>query len=102
MALLSLEEITQAVDSGAAIVVDVREDYEYQLEHAEGAMLFSVQRILAGQLPTTDTNKTIYLYCATGSRSSFAARALQNRGFTTVDLGGLYNWKRLGGTTIRR
>jgi len=98
--IASLEEILQQVQSDTAIVVDVREDYEYQLEHAEGAVLFSLQRILAGQLPTTDTNKIIYLYCASGSRSSVAANILHTKGYNAVNLGGLYSWKRLGGRTI--
>lgn len=100
MPLANPEEITQAVDAGTAIVVDVREEYEYKLEHAEGAMLMSVQLILAGQTPTTDTNKTVYLYCATCSRSSVATQLLKTKGFRAVNIGGLSHWKARGGKTV--
>lgn len=97
---VNIEDITQDVANNTAIVVDVREDYEYRLEHAKDAMQLSVRLIAAGYTPTTDTSKTIYLYCASGSRSSVAAQILKAKGFDAINLGGLHSWKRLGGKTV--
>jgi rhodanese-related sulfurtransferase len=73
-----------------ALVVDVREPNEYTAGHVPGAI--NVPRGLiefqiwkhVGFPDKTDTAKQMYLYCATGGRCSFAAKSLQDLGFTNV------------------
>jgi molybdopterin/thiamine biosynthesis adenylyltransferase/rhodanese-related sulfurtransferase len=77
-------------------VLDVREPDEYQQGAVPGAvhlprgqLEFSVE----GRLP--DKNAPIAVYCAGGTRSAFAAKTLQELGYTDVVsvAGGFNKWK---------
>lgn len=74
---------------------DVREDEEYAVGHADGAVLFPLDTIdedsAAEMIPDTDT--PVLLYCRSGARSYQAALRLLDLGYTRVyDLGGLNGW----------
>jgi rhodanese-related sulfurtransferase len=76
-------------------LLDVREEEEYLMEHADGAILFPLDLInrksAAELLP--DQDKPILLYCRTGRRSAEAASLLEQLGYTQLyDLGGLSGW----------
>ena len=72
------------MDSGAEVIVlDVREQSEYDSGHIHGAVLLpsgSVSAMAAEVLP--DKNATILVYCRSGSRSGAAARTLVSLGYT--------------------
>ncbi len=76
------------------IVVDVREQDEYDAGHIKGAKLIPHGQIsdrAAAELPSKD--QTILLYCRSGRRSEIAARALVELGYTAVyDFGGMNDW----------
>ena len=76
-----------------ALIVDVRTETEFASGYIEGAINVPVDNIsfLDGSV-SKDT--VIILYCASGMRSSNAAKALVDLGFTNVyNLdGGLINW----------
>lgn len=91
-------EITKEVNAGTALLVDVRGTDEWSSGHAKGAMHLSVDRIMGGELPTKDTSKKVYLYCASGGRAGMAANFLKSKGFQTENLGGLSSWKSSGGS----
>lgn len=90
-------EITKEMQSGKAILVDVRGDDEWRGGHAKGAVHLPVNRISAGELPVKDTAVKVYLYCASGGRAGMAANVLKAKGFTTENLGGLSSWRSAGG-----
>ncbi|HVA42141.1 MAG TPA: molybdopterin-synthase adenylyltransferase MoeB [Acidimicrobiales bacterium] len=83
------------IDSGH-LVLDVREPDEYE----QGA-LPSALHIPRGQLETniegrvSDHDTPIVAYCAGGTRSAFAAKTLQELGYTNVVslIGGFNRWK---------
>ena len=86
------------VDSGDAVLIDVREPAEQARERIPGVPLvptsaFDVERIrqLAG-------GKTVILHCASGIRSARAAEALHGAGLTDVAhlQGGLPTWRAAG------
>ncbi len=94
------EEVKAVVDTpNGTVVVDVREQSEYQQGHIPGAHWiprgFLEQRI---EDAVPDRATPIYLYCAGGTRSAFAARTLRELGFTHVKsmIGGFGAWKRSG------
>lgn len=91
------EEITKEIETNKAVLVDVRGNEEWNGGHAKGAVHLSVDRIMQGDLPTKDTSKKVYLYCASGGRASMAATFLKKKGFTVENLGGLSSWKSSGG-----
>lgn len=76
-------------------LVDVREDMEWQEGHIDGATLWPLSRLLAGDIPQISKNTEIVLYCQKGGRSLHAARILQEEGFSCVAslAGGYVSWR---------
>lgn len=96
---IDVNEITSEMKENKAYLIDVRGNEEWDESHAEGALHLSVDRIMNGEIPTKDTSKKLYLYCASGGRASMAASKLKADGYTVENLGGLSSWKSAGGTT---
>jgi rhodanese-related sulfurtransferase len=81
------------------ILVDVREDNEWQKAHASGAIHLGkgiIERDIERTVP--DHGAEIVLYCGGGYRSALAADALQRMGYTNVISmdGGWHRWTELG------
>ena len=95
---IDVAQITQELNDGTAVLVDVRRDDEWNGGHAKGAIHLSVDRIMQGELPTRDTGSKVYLYCASGGRASAAANYLEGKGFQVENLGGLSSWRSAGGS----
>jgi len=90
-------EVTREVLNHEALLIDVRGNDEWDGGHAQNALHLSAERILKGELPTKDTAKKVYFYCASGARASMATRYLKQRGFVAENLGGLRDWRAGGG-----
>ena len=78
-----------------ALLLDVREEMEFYMGHAEGAQLFSVDEITeetaANRIP--DKTTPVLVYCKTGARSMEATEYLESYGYTRVyDMGSLVGW----------
>ena len=78
------------------ILVDTREDSEWNAAHAAGSIHLgkgTIERDIEGAIP--DTGKKIVLYCGGGYRSALAADTLQKMGYTNVFslAGGWRAWK---------
>ena len=67
------------------IVVDVREDYEYQSGHVKGSINIPYTKI--DENVNLDKNKTILVYCKSGKRSKIAYDKLKKLNYDVVDLG---------------
>ncbi|MFL5778284.1 MAG: molybdopterin-synthase adenylyltransferase MoeB [Chloroflexota bacterium] len=84
---------------GAAQLVDVREDSEWDQGHIPGAVHISksyVEQQIEAAVP--DRDAPVVLYCAGGVRSLFAAQTLESMGYTNVAsmAGGFQAWKSAG------
>lgn len=91
-----------ADQAAGAKIYDVRTVQEYADGHFEDAINWPVEKIQAGELPDVPKDTKVYVYCRSGNRSSTAASALKNNGYTSVvDLGGLSDVQALGGKLIR-
>lgn len=82
-----------------AILVDVREDNEWDAGHAAGAMHLGkgiIERDIEERIPDRDAE--LILYCGGGFRSVLAADALQKMGYRNVAsmAGGWREWKSTG------
>lgn len=80
---------------GTAVILDVREQNEYNNGHVPGAVLLSVGRITAQSvaelIPAQST--VVLVYCRSGSRSKKAAQKLVDLGYTQVfEFGGILSW----------
>lgn len=76
------------------IILDVREQSEYDSGHIPNATLLplgSITAKAAEALP--DKDQTILVYCRSGNRSRTAANELVSLGYTQVyDFGGIIDW----------
>lgn len=96
---VDVASISSELETGNAYMVDVRGKDEWDALHAAGALHLSVERIMNGEVPTKETSKKLYLYCASGGRASMAATKLQSSGYKVENIGGLSSWKNAGGAT---
>jgi rhodanese-related sulfurtransferase len=86
----------EAADEGL-VLIDVREDHEWEKGHIPGAMHMG-RGILERDIERTfaDKNTPLVLYCGGGYRSALAADNLQQMGYTNVLslAGGFREWRR--------
>lgn len=92
---ISQEEAKEMMDTQDVLILDVREQDEYDSGHIPGAVLLPVGTITeesaAGVIPEKDT--TVLVYCRSGNRSKTAAQALAELGYTDVcEFGGISTW----------
>lgn len=88
----------ERVENGA-VLIDVREDNEYEAGHAAGARHMSrgiIDRDIVQTFP--DKQSELVLYCGGGFRSALAADMLQKMGYTHVISmdGGWAAWQEAG------
>jgi rhodanese-related sulfurtransferase len=81
------------------VLVDVREDREFGVDHLPGAVHLGkgvIERDIEGKYP--DVNTELVLYCGGGFRSAMAADNLQKMGYTNVISmdGGIREWREKG------
>ncbi len=89
------QEAKQIMDNKEdCIILDVREQDEYNEGHIDGAVLIPHGEIVKkaeDELP--DKNALILVYCRSGRRSKIASEALVNLGYTNVkEFGGIIDW----------
>jgi len=86
------------------LLIDVREDSEWQAGHAAGAIHIGrgvLERDIETAVPRKDAQ--IVVYCGGGARSALAADTLQKMGYTRVlSLAGGLNAYRLAGLPMQR
>ena len=85
-----------AVHGDGAIVIDVREPYEYVSGHVPGARLIPLDVVPqhAGELPK---GEPVYVICASGNRSRTAALWLGTSGIDALSVaGGTDGWMNAG------
>ena len=94
------EQITQEaakemMDTMDAIILDVREQHEYDSGHIPGAVLLPVGTITKDTAAAVidDLDTVVLVYCRSGNRSKTASQALADIGYTNVyEFGGINTW----------
>lgn len=85
-----------AAHADGAVVIDVRESFEYAMGHVPGATLVPLSR-LPGRVGELPRDEPVYVICATGNRSLHAADHLRRAGIDAISVaGGTTAWERLG------
>lgn len=96
---ISFEEGKHILDTcPGSVLLDVRTEEEYGIEHAAGAVLLPQEDLetmdegdILEVLP--DLDAPVLLYCRTGRRAALAAVKLEEMGYTRLyNLGGLNGW----------
>ncbi len=93
------DTIQKELDAGA-LLIDVRTQEEFDTGHIKNAVLFPLQDIEQGKLPTEDKTTKLYVYCRSGNRSAQATRILEKAGYTVTDLGGKTDVLNMGATSV--
>src|SRR5512146_849811 len=82
----NVDEVKAKLDRGEKfLLVDVREESEWQKDHLPGAIHLGkgiIERDIEQRVP--DLNVPIILYCGGGFRSALAADNLQKMGYSNV------------------
>jgi rhodanese-related sulfurtransferase len=78
---VTAEEALRAV--GDTVLLDVREQWEFDIVHLPGATLIPLSSI-PFRLKEVPADKTIIVYCHTGVRSQQACMFLQDKGWQEV------------------
>ena len=92
---ISQEEAKEMMDTQEVIVLDVREQDEYDSGHIPGAVLLPVGTIseetASAVIPEKDD--TVLVYCRSGNRSKTASEALAELGYTNIyEFSGINTW----------
>ena len=85
-------EVAEALESGSATVIDVREPYEWEAGRIAGTIHIELER-LAGRAESIDRDKPVIFQCRVGRRSTMAAQAFRAGGYDARSLaGGIQAW----------
>ena len=92
---ISQEEAKTMMDSQEVIILDVREQDEFDGGHIPGAVLLSVGAITvdtaSAVIPELDS--VVLVYCRSGNRSKTASAALVELGYSNIyEFGGINTW----------
>src|SRR5262252_631262 len=96
----NVDDVKARIDRNERMVlVDVREDHEYDKDHIPGAVHLGkgiIERDIEGKYP--DLSTPLVLYCGGGFRSALAADNLQKMGYTNIISmdGGIRDWREKG------
>ena len=96
----SYQQITQEaakemMDTQEVVILDVREQHEYDSGHIPGAVLLPVGTIAEDTAAAVidDLDTVVLVYCRSGNRSKTASQALADLGYTNVyEFGGINDW----------
>ena len=92
---ISQEAAKDMMDTQEVIILDVREQDEFDAGHITSAVLLSVGTITkdtaSAVIPELDS--VVLVYCRSGNRSKTASKTLVDLGYTNVyEFGGINTW----------
>lgn len=83
-----------------ALLIDVREDDEWQAGHAPEALHIPLGQV-GVRISEVDAGRPLLIICRSGRRSDHAAAALCAAGYDAANLsGGMQAWQQAGGVVI--
>ena len=93
---ISILNVEDHLEKNTALVIDVREDHEWEKGHLPGAQHLG-RGILERDIATliNDKSASIVLYCGGGYRSALSAHSLQLMGYSKIYSmrGGVRAWR---------
>lgn len=96
---VTAKEAVEILENLHPFILDVRTPKEHQQFHIDGTSLIPIQQLQA-RIDELESKKheDIFVYCATGNRSTVAAKILVDQGFKRIYnlRHGLHDWARRG------
>jgi rhodanese-related sulfurtransferase len=94
--------IKEKVSNKEIILLDVREDSEWQEGHIKGALHISLGNLNINTTKNLSKNIPVYIYCRSGKRANEAELKLKALGFEKAEnLGGIIYWQGRGGELVK-
>ena len=98
---INLATAKAAIESGTAVLVDIREPSEWKGGVARNAALLPFSDLRGSRARwriflEKNPGKKLLLYCHSGSRSGLATAQLRAEGLDAVNAGSLRDWDRAG------
>jgi rhodanese-related sulfurtransferase len=93
---VTVQDLHAAAAQGA-LVLDVREPFEFQAGHVAGSVLVPLATVSA-RVGDFDKDQPVYVFCRSGNRSLAAAQTLLDAGYRDVRnvQGGIIAWQSAG------
>ena len=93
---ISVQEAAALLDSGEAVLVDVREPHEWDAGRIPGARHIELEH-LASRADTIPKDTRVIFQCRLGTRSAMATKAFRASGYDAVSMaGGIKEWHESG------
>ena len=92
---ITQEEAKKMMEEQEVLILDVREQNEYDSEHILDAVLLPAGTITeeTAEAVIGEKDTTVLVYCRSGNRSKTASQALVNLGYTNIyEFGGINTW----------
>jgi rhodanese-related sulfurtransferase len=91
------QQAYDAVASGAAVLIDVREPWESEQQHVPGARLIPLSEV-AERLDEIPDDRDVFVHCRLGGRSAKAVEFLREHGRPRAInvVGGIEAWEEAG------
>ncbi len=94
--------LEQWLESGQAVLVDVREPFEHAAEHIPGAVLIPLSKFTPQSVRERFADRRVVFHCRSGKRSHKAADLYAHTGNQAYHLaGGIEAWKAAGKSVER-
>ena len=85
MQTIDAGQLKLLIENKKAIIIDVREDFEYRNGHVPGAKNLPLSQLEEKYQDITDGN---YIICQSGARSARACQYLLAKGIETINISG--------------
>lgn len=96
------EIIEEKVSNKEVVLLDVRENDEWENGHIKGAIHIPLHELEDKNLADLSKESEIYTYCQSGGRSEEAKEILESLGFSKViNIGGIVQWQGSGGKLVK-
>ena len=84
---ITQEAAKEMIDTQEVLILDVREQHEYDSGHIPGAVLLPVGTITKDTAAAVidDLDTVVLVYCRSGNRSKTAAQSLVDLGYTNIN-----------------
>lgn len=96
---VSLQELKQGLADGSIVLIDIREQNEWDAGHIPGATLHPLSAFDPAALPKSEPGKRVVLHCRSGRRTLTALEAAQTAGRDDIRAhfgGGMLEWQGAG------
>lgn len=94
---IDVQTVAAVKDRDDVIVIDVREQWEYDEGHIPGVTLIPMAEV-PNRLSEIPTDKEVIVTCRSGNRSNQVATFLREQGYTNIHnmQGGILDWQAAG------